>query len=542
MASPAKYQFSVVTPRRTVRLPLTSPEITVVTRPPTLLGIAASLRNARWGAGNRLLIEALGALPDRPALDAFLARESELHYENFVAAGRRDGKDFATIYRNLKKSNGEVGLSNSEVALAAALWAAQQGGVVVDHVSLAEHFTAAGELKHGEALRAKLLAADGLLVSGPVYFGDRGSLAESLIELIAADTELRTALRGKLYGGISVGAKRNGGQETTLIYQMVDMLGLGLVAVGNDSETTAQYGGTGHAGDVGTMHKDKYGLDTAMGVGRRMARVMRGLAAGRRLADPPRVLFLILQDANGAARRHTEALITRLGERIDASVLDVVDRTIRRCIACDICPTDVGRDEVYRCIVRSSGDELAALHPGLLNFDAIVPVVLSPRGRAGLVGNYQTFVERSRYLRRGDYVWSDLVVAPLSFVDAVGCDTYAIRMMTSFLRHHTVMTRPLVGHLVDGALANADDVVAGLGAFLDATARVTAGRLAGATPVPERYNPVGYILSAHKDAEDQAAERRRGMVEARAARLADEAQRRLAVDTVDSAAPVAAVA
>jgi hypothetical protein len=82
---------------------------------------------------------------------------------------------------------------------------------------------------------------------------------------------------------------------------MIDMLGLGMLAVGNDSDTTAQYGGTGHAGDVGTMHKDKYGIDTSMGVGRRMAKVLASLNTGERLADAPRVLFLVLQDADGLA-------------------------------------------------------------------------------------------------------------------------------------------------------------------------------------------------------------------------------------------------
>jgi multimeric flavodoxin WrbA len=300
---------------------------------PKLLGIAASLRNARWGAGNRHLVEALLALPDRPALEAFLTRESELHLENFVNAGRRDGKSFLEIYRNLSKSNGEVGLSNSEVALAAALWSAAREGADITHLSLAEYFTAGGDLRNGDRLRQQLLAADGILVSGPVYFGDRGSLAESLVDFIARDEGLRNALAGRLYGGIAVGAKRNGGQETTLIYQMIDMLGLGMLAVGNDSDTTAQYGGTGHAGDVGTMHKDKYGLDTSMGAGRRIAKVLSTLSGRHRLADAPRVLFLILQDADGLALRETEALVARLGPRAQATIVDITTRSIKRCIA-----------------------------------------------------------------------------------------------------------------------------------------------------------------------------------------------------------------
>lgn len=501
---------------------------------PKLLGIAASLRNARWGAGCRQLIDTLKDLPDRSGLDAFLTKESELHLENFIQAGRRDGKSFLEIYRNLRKSNGEVGLSNSEVALAAALWAARNEGVNIDHLSLSEHFTASGDLRRADELRSRLLQADGLLISGPVYFGDRGSLAESLVNFIARDAELRTALAGRLYGGIAVGAKRNGGQETTLIYQMIDMMGLGMIAVGNDSDTTAQYGGTGHAGDIGTMHKDRYGIDTSMGTGRRMAKVLDILHSGQRLADVPRVLFLVLQDADGIALRETHAIIARLGPRIKATVINVVDQNIKRCIACDICPTNIDLDDVYRCIIKSGGDDLSDLHRDLLFHDALVPVVASPRDRSRVVGNYQTFIERSRYLRRGDYVWSDMVVAPLSFVNSIGYNSYSVRMMTSFLRHHTVMTKPIVGHLVDGALSNMDDLLADFRAVLAVADRVTAGRLVRVRSHDLRYKPVGYILSTHKDAEDEKMQQRRAMIEERTFYLQQQAQARLLRNVIGS--------
>ncbi len=98
-----------------------------------------------------------------------------------------------------------------------------------------------------------------IIVSSPVYFGDRGSLVQSLFEFIESDPLLRQDMAGKIYGGLAVGAKRNGGQETTLIYQMLDMLDMGLLAVGNGHETTAQYGGTAKAGDVGRSQPTRTG-------------------------------------------------------------------------------------------------------------------------------------------------------------------------------------------------------------------------------------------------------------------------------------------
>ena len=43
------------------------------------------------------------------------------------------------------------------------------------------------------------------------------------------------------------GAKRNGGQETALIYQLVDFINLGMLGAGNDSQRLS---GTIVAGDV----------------------------------------------------------------------------------------------------------------------------------------------------------------------------------------------------------------------------------------------------------------------------------------------------
>lgn len=498
---------------------------------PKLLGIAASLRNARYGAGSRGLIDTLSGLPDAAALREFLIEESDRHLQNFLDAGRRDGKDFLEIYKNLGRLDGKRGLSNSEVALAAGLWAAQQGGADIDHLSLSEHFTATGDVRHAGALADRLRSVDGILLSGPVYFGDRGSLAESLIDFIARDESLRAALDGRLYGGIAVGAKRNGGQETTLIYQMLDMLDLGLVAVGNDSDTTAQYGGTGVAGDVGTMSHDDYGLDTAMGVGRRMARVLRCLDSDSTLTAPPKVLFLILREHEGVGERTVKRLIRTHEGALEATVLDLTQRQIRRCIACDICPTHIDVDDEYRCIIKARRDEMSDLHADLLGHDLIVPVLVSPKSRWEAQSNYQTFVERTRYLRRGDYVLSDQLVSPMVLEEVGANDTYLLRATTSFIRHHTVLSRPIHGAVQGGFVLNDDAVFGQFAEAVGRASRLAAGRLRAALDADVdptiRYNPVGYVLSADKDREDERLSRRRVLVEERRARIEADAAARL---------------
>lgn len=493
-----------------------------------ILGIAASLRNARWGAGNRNLVSNLYSISAKEELFDYLGGESQRHLNNYAAAGQGSGKNSLEVFESLHKAGGSAGLSNSEITLAAALWAAQREGAEIEHVSLAEHFTASGQLRQPEILRKKLLEADGMLVSGPVYFGDRGSLAESLIQFILGDSELRAAMRGRLYAGISVGAKRNGGQETTLIYQMLDMLSLGLLAVGNDSETTAQYGGTGHAGDVGTMHKDIYGLDTSMGTGRRMARVLKLFGARPALIDLPRTLFLVLQDAHDIGARTVDRLVALFGRSTHATVINVTGRHINRCIACDTCPTEIGPDEEYRCITATKEDCMKDIHQKMLDHDLIVPVGVSlPEAVAR--SKYQLFVERTRYLRHCDYIWSDVLVTPLVLEERSDFRSLPIRMMTSFLRHHTVMGKPMIGILQDEEVTNKQQVEEGFSRTLGFAARLAAGRLALAreAEVQRRYNPIGYAQNLDLETECEADRRRAAAGEARRHRLITEAEKRL---------------
>jgi multimeric flavodoxin WrbA len=496
-----------------------------------ILGLSASLRNARRGGGNAALISELKTLPNKDALNAYLKQQASIHLQQFVEAGRSEKLPFDVLYKNLKKLKGDKGLSNSEIALAAALWAAHNLGTDIDHIALSEHFPEHNNVEDPETLRTALMECDGFLLSSPVYFGDRGSLAQSFLDWLRNDPELQRAIRGKLYGGIAVGAKRNGGQETTLIYQLMDMIQLGMLGVGNDSETTSQYGGTGWAGDIGTMPKDEYGLDTSMGVGRRIARIaaMLRMAEHRQLKDRPKVSFWILQDRDGIAQQYVERLIARSEVPCDAKVLPIADKHVVRCLACDVCPTNVDIDEVYRCIIKTKKDWFPTMHEELIHTDAIVPVVYSPADRTGLVTMYQQFIERTRYLRRGDYVFSDLLCAPLAIEELGATENMQIRMMTSMIRQHTIISKPMTAYLYEGRNLNEEAVLRDLADFITQAERATAGRLLVHSSGNEhlKYNPVGYVLSAAKDAEDEKMKVRRKMVESRMAHAQEEVRIRL---------------
>ncbi|MEO5377971.1 MAG: NAD(P)H-dependent oxidoreductase [Magnetococcus sp. DMHC-6] len=498
---------------------------------PKILALSASLRNGRWADGVQNLLDEIRQLSDKNELLHFIEKQGQIHVEHFLDAGRKEGLPFDEIYKKLRKLAGNKGLCNSEIGMVVALWAAYQKDCEIDYLPLSHYFTPDGKQRNLDELGQRVQAADALLFCSPVYFGDRSSLAADFIEFIRSHAQLRQSLSGKPVGGIAVGAKRNGGQETTLIYQLLDMLALGMLGLGNDSESTSQYGGTIHAGDVGTAAKDEYGLNTAMGMGRRLAQVLKLSfnADPSRLKKPVRVLFLRLQDQHDYAKQKIQQLVQDAGEAIEATILETIDGDISRCIACDICPIRVGPDAEYRCIITRKSDQFVQFHEQLMDYDLIVPVVYSPISRVGLVSNYQHFIERGRYLRRGDYLWSNIPIMPLILEEIGAQENLHIRILTSFIRHHTIMLRANIGYIHNNVLLNAEELLEYWRFVLDQTKRLTVGRLD--QEVSERgdqhYRPVGYIMSAAKDKELSVQERREVLNRDREQRHRLDAQHRL---------------
>ena len=85
----------------------------------------------------------------------------------------------------------------------------------------------------------------------------------------------------KVVGFIAVGAKRNGGHETTIVNTAMQMMSLGTIFV-NDGHPVSQFGGICKAGLIGSdISDDSYGIKTSIGVGRRVSETAQILKAGK---------------------------------------------------------------------------------------------------------------------------------------------------------------------------------------------------------------------------------------------------------------------
>ena len=105
----------------------------------------------------------------------------------------------------------------------------------------------------------------------------------------------------------------------------------------------------------------------------------------------------------------------------------------------------------------------------------------------------------------------------------------ALRTLTSTLRHHTVVRKPLILKRLDNKLLNFDRIKADFSEFLDQAIIATTGKLEIYSNKVDHlgYNPVGYVLAPVKDAEDEKIGTRLKMLDDRLARYQKEKDQRI---------------
>lgn len=480
-----------------------------------ILGLSGSLRNARVSSKSSICDDIRGIVSKDELID-YLKAQSKILVEAYLDANEGNEASYLEVYEKLRKLARDQGLSNSEAALVCGLWGANRKGCDVDYASLARFFPSDGQVRYPEELKNKILACDGLLISGPVYFGDRGSLVQSFIEFCYSDDDILKHLKNKTYAGISVGAKRNGGQETTLVYQMLDMANMGMLSVGNDTETTSQYGGTVVAGDIGKLVDDLYGIDTCISTGRRIAHVSQLEEATRHIVPTGKIKIhmLLLQDSldrKGLTyfKKWIEAA-TKEFPHAEIVLWDILSKNISRCIACDICPIDVGKAEDYRCIINKKDDFFVNYHKEILDADALLLCAFSPSNRKELLSNYQQFMERTRYIRRDNYQFSDLLVTPFVVSELSARQNIHHRMTTSLIRHQTILSHPLIGMINNEILINEQELRDNSFKFIETATKLAMGTVEN---IAENiYQPVGYVISKQKMENDQSSGRMKDLM------------------------------
>lgn len=393
--------------------------------------------------------------------------------ENYIELVR------GTLEKFSKNSKRPI-FTNSEIVAGAALCGAKNSGSEVDFFPLVRLFPhrekpLQDSLQEEEALGAdswlyqaldisdakkkqliqKTKNAAGVILSSPIYFGDRSSVSNKFLQIATKEN----LLKNKLVACLSVGAKRNGGQESTNLFQLNEALLAGAHILGNGPKTS-QYGGTAVGGDLARVIDDHWGLETAYCTGVRMSQVSTIASSPNvTLKQPLNLTCLVTMDTPQRILHQTLSNLfedyKKTGNSVNLRVIQLIDDDIERCIACNICPipeyrsTD-GKD--YACIIRSPKDSMKGTRKVLLESDALMIAGANLVNTENMVYRYQAFTERTRFIRRNDF---ELTNKPIcAFVlDEIGASTnsiFQLKVMTSYMRHNMVVFPPITKKVLNG--------------------------------------------------------------------------------------------
>jgi multimeric flavodoxin WrbA len=373
-----------------------------------------------------------------------------------------------------KTEKQRVILTNTELCAGAALFAAKEMGCEIDFFPLASLFprrenplmdwdsTEIGlpeDITHYDfldidtnlkaALIQKIRDADGVILCSPVYFGDRSSVSNKVMQ-IALDQRL---FERKLVASVSAGAKRNGGQETTNIFHLGEALALGAYVVGNGPKS-CQYGGTVIAGDPGTAALDRWGLETCYGTGKRIGQCAKLFnLIPEKTNRPLKIAALVTMDT---PERQLAHLIRQYAKEmsdgfpnVEFHLIQLVDGQIERCIACSICPIpellQTGDEwDSYACIINTKRDMMKSVREIILDCDGLLIAGLNLKDMSRVLYRYQAFTERTRFVRRNDFELSNVPIACflLEEAGAMGNPMFTLKVMTSYMRHNTIICPP----------------------------------------------------------------------------------------------------
>lgn len=164
---------------------------------------------------------------------------------------------------------------NTGIMLAAALEVCESNGFDVEQVDLVDkdigYCTVCDACKKAYTCTVaddvidvldRLIAADGILVASPVYFGGVTGRLRAFYDRTLPARRNGMRLSGKVGAALSVGGSRNGGQEYAIHEIQKWMLIHEMTVVGD--KQTAHFGGICTARNPGSVKDDAEGMKTVL--------------------------------------------------------------------------------------------------------------------------------------------------------------------------------------------------------------------------------------------------------------------------------------
>jgi multimeric flavodoxin WrbA len=124
-----------------------------------------------------------------------------------------------------------------------------------------------------------MMAADGIVVATPVYFGLPSDLFSSFIMRTRVLRHQDFKLANRPVGVLATAGRRSGGAETAILATWLPFVRNGCLVVGN-GDATCQFGAYGWAGGRGQILTDEWGLEQAFQTAERVYTLAKVIKAG----------------------------------------------------------------------------------------------------------------------------------------------------------------------------------------------------------------------------------------------------------------------
>ncbi len=118
----------------------------------------------------------------------------------------------------------------------------------------------------GDATRDEFVAADGLIVGSPVYFG---TMAAQLKQVLDEFVGVRRKMENKIGAAFATAGDPSGGKETTIMSIIQALLIYGMIIVGDPMSAT------GHYGTACVGAPDSAARENGQKLGRRVAELVK---------------------------------------------------------------------------------------------------------------------------------------------------------------------------------------------------------------------------------------------------------------------------
>lgn len=349
-----------------------------------------------------------------------------------------ESSDIDNLANKLKFLAKNDELSNSDIGVACASYGASSEGAIINLVRLNQVINVEGRVNNDgfETVDKIIEDGDGIIIGSPLHFGNSSSYVMRFMELLSQQKQL--ALLDKVVGFSLVGARRNGGQEAGNIFGLLESSQLGACVVG-DGPPFSQSGGILESRRPLDGLNDIEGIKSNFNIGRRVVRARKIINPS---GTPPNsentnYKITIIVDSNKTellAREQITSYVAKQG--ISCEVLNLEKYKVERCIGCSECP--VSTEHFYKCIIDDDMKEIERL---MVNADGFI-VFLEAKSCLWSSYYWQTFVERLRYLRRGDYKLANKPVWSMQLCSDSFSSPFHVRILPPVFKHDMIFVGP----------------------------------------------------------------------------------------------------